>query len=152
MKAICGLDCNECGFRGSCKGCGETCGKPFGGTCMIAVCCGEKRCENFGKSFSAPCPLKEELVREFNALGIPDMEEVKFLNALTGSYINMTFPLPNGSTVRFWQDERVYLGNQMKKIGSDRLYGIVADENYLLVCEYGAEGTDPEIVVFKRRK
>ncbi len=40
----------------------------------------------------------------------------------------------------------------MKKIGSDRLYGIVADENYLCVCEYGAEGTVPEIMVFKRRK
>lgn len=29
--------------------------------------------------------------------------------------------------------------------------GLTADENYLLVCEYGENGADAEIVIFKRR-
>ena len=62
MKTKCGLDCEECGFK-ECPGCTETGGRPFGGTCMLAVCCDEKGCENCGRSFEAPCRLKEELLR-----------------------------------------------------------------------------------------
>lgn len=32
------------------------------------------------------------------------------------------------------------------------LIAVNADENYLLVCEYGDGGVDAEIVVYKRRK
>lgn len=28
----------------------------------------------------------------------------------------------------------------------------MADEDYLLVCEYGCGGADPQIVVYKRRE
>lgn len=34
---------------------------------------------------------------------------------------------------------------------SSRCYGLTADENYLLVCEYGDNGANPEIVIFKKR-
>lgn len=119
---------------------------------MIAVCCDEKGCENCGRSFEAPCRLKEELIAEFNGLGIEDMEEVTSLNALAGSYINLAYTLPGGQKIRFWDDNRVYLGNQLRKKGSDRCYGLTADENYLLVCEYGEGGADAEIIVFKRRR
>ena len=45
------------------------------------------------------------------------------------------------------------MGNQLcKKDGSGRCYGLTADENYLLVCEYGENGSDPEIVVYRRRR
>ncbi|MGI5893159.1 MAG: DUF3795 domain-containing protein [Candidatus Merdivicinus sp.] len=152
MSAICGLDCERCSFRGNCGGCRETGGKPFGGSCVIAECCLQKGCENCGKAFSAICRLKEELIYEFNALGIEDMEEVKDLNALVGSYINLAYPLPGGQTVRFWDNSRVYLGNQLHKKGSNRCYGLTADEHNLLVCEYGENGSDPEIVVYRRRK
>ncbi len=57
------------------------------------------------KILHSPCPLNEELVHEFNALGIANIEEVKFLNTFTGSYINMTYSLLNGSNVKFCQDE-----------------------------------------------
>ena len=30
-------------------------------------------------------------------------------------------------------------------------YGVVANEDFILVCEYGCNGCDPEIVLFKRR-
>ncbi len=151
MKTKCGLDCSECGCK-ECGGCTETGGRPFGGTCMIALCCDEKGCENCGRSFEAPCRLKEELIAEFNALGIEDMEEITDLYALNGAFVNLAYTLPGGQEIRFWDDGRVYLGNQVHKKGSDRCYGLTADENYLLVCEYGEGGSDAEIVVYRRRK
>lgn len=151
MPSICGLDCETCSFREKCGGCAETGGKPFGGSCVVAECCRKQGCENCGKAFSAPCRLKKELVREFNALGIADMAEVKDLNALVGSFINLEYTLPGGQKVKLWDDSRVYWGNQICKKGSDRCYGLTADEHYLLVCEYGENGSDPEIVVYRRR-
>lgn len=151
-KAICGLDCSECSMKEHCGGCGETDGNPFGGSCMIALCCKKEGCVNCGHSFEASCKLKEQLIKEFNALAIPDMEEVRALNALPGSFINLEYTLPGGQKIRFWDDSRVYIVNQLCKKGSDRCYGLTADEDYLLVCEYGENGSDPEIVVYKRRE
>ena len=151
MKTICGLDCNECEFKDNCGGCATTNGRPFGGSCMIAECCKSKGCNNCGKSFESPCRLKEQLIAEFNALGIEDMEKVTNLNSLKGSFVNLEYKLPSGQVIKFWDDNRLYLGNQICKKNSDRCYGLTADENYLLVCEYGENGTNPEIVVFKKR-
>lgn len=154
MKALCGLkECETCPMRGEkCGGCAETGGRPFGGACMLAGCCKSGGCENHGKAFEAPCRLKEQLIAEFNALNIPGMEEVKDLNALPGAYINLSYTLPGGQAIRFWDDSRIYLGHQLHKKGSGRCYGLTADENYLLVCEYGDGGRDAEIVVFQRRE
>ena len=59
--------------------------------------------------------LKEKLIVAFNTLQIPDMEEVTELNALKGSFANIEYTLPNGQTVKFWDDNRIYLGNQLHK-------------------------------------
>lgn len=83
-------------------------------------------------------------------MNIQDMEEVTDLNALKGSFINLEYHLPGGQTVKFWNDNKIYLGNQLHKKDSDRCYGIAADEKYLMVSEYGENGSDAEIVVFKR--
>ena len=152
MKSYCGLDCSECSLKTSCSGCTETNGRPFGGTCMLAVCCIKQGCENGGHAFEAPCRLKKQLIAEFNGLGIEDMEEVTDLNALQGAYINLQYTLPGGQEIRFWEDDRVYLGNQICKKNSERCYGLTADENYLLVCEYGSNGSDAQIVLFKKRR
>mgnify|MGYP003378800013 CR=1 FL=1 len=102
---------------------------------MLAECCERKGCENCGRAFEASCKLKEQLIREINALGIEDMQ----------------YTLPGGKQIQIWDDDRIYLGNELCKRNSDRCYGLTADENYLLVCEYGAGGSDAEIVVYKRR-
>ena len=94
--------------------------------------------------------LKEKLITAFNALNIPEMEEVTELNALKGSFANIEYTLPNGQLVKFWDDNRIYLGNQLHKEGSDRCYGIIADEKYLMVSEYSGYGADAHIIVFKR--
>ena len=79
------------------------------------------------------------------------MPKVDKLNALVGAYVNLDYPLINGTTVRFLNDSDVYLGNQVEKATSERCYGIVACESFILVCEYGCNGADPEIVLYKRR-
>lgn len=150
-KSICGLDCRKCDYRDSCKGCTATDGKPFGGACIVAECCKSKKngtCGDFSKNI---CRLKRQLIDEFNSLGIEDMDEVADLYALVGSYINLEYTLPNGQSLKLWDDTCVYLGNQICKKNSDRCYGLTADEKYLLVCEYGENGSDAEIVVYKRR-
>lgn len=142
MISICGVDCAECELNGSCNGCVETGGQPFGKECVVALCCkkGEK----------VLCEFKEKLMAAFNALGIQDMEEVTELNALKGSFINIEYTLPNGQSVKFWDDDKIYFGNQLHKKGSERCYGIAADEKYLMVSEYGDYGADAEVIVFKR--
>lgn len=56
-----------------------------------------------------------------------------------------------GQTVKLLEDNNIYWGNQVEIPGSDRCYGLAVDEKYLLVCEYGCNGADPEIVTYKRR-
>jgi hypothetical protein len=49
-------------------------------------------------------------------------------------------------------DNASYWGNQVEKLNAEgRCYGIACDEHYILVSEYGKNGADAEIVVFKRR-
>ena len=95
---------------------------------------------------------EQQLTAEFRALGIEDMEEVTGLHALKGSFANLEYTLPNGRAVKFWEDNRIYIGHLLKKKNSDRFYGLVADENYLMVCEAGSDGSDAKIVVFKERR
>ncbi|MEY8260403.1 DUF3795 domain-containing protein [Oscillospiraceae bacterium 50-60] len=116
----------------------------MGGTCVTAECS--------KKGGTTLAELKEKLIAAFRALNIPDMEEVTELNALRGSLINLEYTLSNGQTVRVWEDDRIYLGNQLRKEGSERCYGVAADETYLMVSEYGGYGDDAQIVIFKRWK
>ena len=152
METLCGLDCNECGYKGRCGGCVATDGKPFGGTCVVGLCCKAGKCPNCGQVFSKECRLMQAALDEFNSLGIYGMEKIDSLNLLVGSDINLQFNLPGGQIVKFWDDKRVYLGTQIKKRGSDRYYGLVADEKYLLVCEYGDNGADAAIIIFTKRR
>ena len=90
------------------------------------------------------------MIAAFNALNIQDMEEVTELNALKGSFVNIEYTLPNGQIVKFWDDNRIYLGNQLCKKDSERCYRLIADEKYLMVSEYSGYGSDAEVVIFKR--
>lgn len=55
------------------------------------------------------------------------------------------------SRIKLLDDRKIYLGYQVEKKDSDRWYGLVADREYLLVCEYGCNGEDPEIILLKKR-
>lgn len=140
-KSIYGVDCRKCELSNTCNRCAEPKGHPFGSECMVALCL--KEGEN------ALCKFKKNLITAFNALNIQDMEEVTELNALKGSFINIEYTLPKGQIVKFWDDNKIYFGNQLRKKDSDRYYGIIADEKYLMVSEYSGYGSDAETVVFK---
>ncbi len=94
--------------------------------------------------------LKSTLIEELNSLGIEGLN-ITDLNLLNGTYINLEYNFPNGQRVKLLEDDKMYLGNQVEIEGKDRCFGVVADEKYLLVCEYGCNGLDAEIVIYKRR-
>ncbi|MBQ2753187.1 MAG: helix-turn-helix domain-containing protein, partial [Firmicutes bacterium] len=96
--------------------------------------------------------FKKQLMDEINALNIEGMPKVEKLNALVGGYINLEYRLPNGKMVRFLDDGATYLGNQLEsEFGGERCFGIAANMDFILVCTYGADGADPELVVYKKR-
>lgn len=146
------MDCNKCELNNTCSGCVKTKGSPFGSECIIARCCLNKRNHICESCDSGRCELKEKLIKEFNGLNIKGLEEVKSLNKVKGSFINIPYILSNGEVIKLWDDNKIYLANQMKKQDSDRFYGLAADEEYLAVCEYGSMGEDAKIIIFKRYK
>ena len=151
-QTLCGIDCTNCSCKNKCQGCVATAGHPHGGSCVLAECC-KSRHQETCDTCERQCELKARLISEFNALRIPGMPQVTSLNALPGFYINMEYAMHNGCKVKFWDDNRIYLGNQFEKAdGSGRCFGLTADETHLLVCEYGCNGLDPEIVIYKRRE
>lgn len=144
MLSICGADCcDKCDRRDECGGCIKTDGRPFGGSCIAAEYIKQGGFEAFKK-------LKKTLIKEFNTLGIQGLQ-VNDLNLLNGSYINLEYRLANGQSVKLLDDRCVYWANQIEIQGKDRCYGVVADDKYLLVSEYGCNGTEPQIVAYIKR-
>ena len=96
--------------------------------------------------------FKQQLIKEINDLHIEGLPEVKKLNALVGSYVNLAYRLPSGVNVKFLDDHTTYLGNQLEStLGGDRCFGILANMDFILVCTYEAEGANPELVLYKKR-
>lgn len=124
-------------------GCCETNEHPFNGSCIAA-----KYIKAGG--YQAFEDFKIKLIDEINSLEINDLKVVS-LNLLNGFYVNLEYPLANGQKVKLLDDSSVYLGGQIEKPSSDRCYGIVADDKYILICEYGCLGSEPEIVLYKKR-
>lgn len=144
MKTLCGIDCSGCSIKYNCKGCLATSGRPFNNECVAAECY---------KAGGEECFLtyKNKLIDEFNALGIEGMSTITTLFQLNGAFVNLEYPLPNGKKIKLLEDSKIYLGCQVEKAGSDRCFGLVADSEHLLVCEYGVNGDNPEIIVYKKR-
>lgn len=145
-KSICGANCAECPSKETCSGCAETNGCPFGKQCYVAKYISTGGMENYQA-------FKKRLIDEINALNIDGMEKVTELYPLVGSFVNLEYPVPGG-TVKFLKNDEVYLGAQVKNLFDDTeqtCFGVVARENFLLICEYGQNGAAPELVVYKKR-
>ncbi len=146
-KSICGANCAECPSAKNCKGCVETSGCPYGKQCFIAKYILTGGNENYRL-------FKQGLIDEINALNVEGMEKVTELYPLMGNFINLEYSLPNGQTVKFLKDDETYLGTQVKNVFDDsgkRCYGVIVRENFIIVCEYGENCVNPEMVLFKRR-
>ena len=96
--------------------------------------------------------FKQKLIEEINDLHVDGMPKVEKLNALVGAYVNLEYPLSNGARVKFLDDQTTYLGNQLEsEFGGDRCFGVLANMDFILVCTYGKDGADPELVLYKKR-
>ena len=74
------------------------------------------------------------------------------LNALVGNFVNLEYRLPNGNLVKFLDDSKKYLGNQLEsEFGGDRCFGVIANMEFLLVGTYEENGSNPELVSYKKR-
>ena len=150
MDSICGANCSDCGYgkNNNCKGCKETKGCPFGKQCFVAqyiLTGGRKKYELF----------KKQLVDEINSLNIVGMPKINDLNPLNGSFVNLSYPMPNGENIKLLYDNDIYLGNQVESEFNHgeiiRCFGILANMDFILVSEYGANGDNPEIILYKKR-
>ena len=96
--------------------------------------------------------FKRKLIDEINALGIEGMPKVEKLNALVGSHVNLEYPLPGGMKAKFLKDDTTYLGNQLKDLnGGERCFGVLASMEFILICTYGEGGSNPELLLYKKR-
>ena len=96
--------------------------------------------------------FKRQLMEEINALPIEGMPKVEKLNALVGKYVNLPYRLPSGAEVKFLDDGTTYLGNQLEsEFDGGRCFGVLACMDFILVCTYGKEGADPELVLYRKR-
>ena len=149
MKAICGADCSKCEYYNKkCKGCNNTDACPFGKKCWIA-----KYIEVGGQeSFEE---FKGILIDEINKLNVEGMPKIDNLYPLHGEFINLEYQMPSGDKVKLLDDNESYLGNQVESVFNDntfdKCFGIAANTNFILICEYDVDGNNPEIIVYKKR-
>ena len=142
MEAVCGAKCNECELfkNNECKGCNQK--------CWVAKYINIGGKDNFEV-------LKHQIIEEFNSLNIEGMPKIKDLYILHGSFVNLEYTLPNNDKVKLLDDNEVYVGNQVECDFNDgkvkKCFGLVGNMNFLLVCEYGENGSNPEIIIYKKR-
>ena len=145
METICGANCETCALKENCLGCMKTCGKPFGGTCIAAEYIKIGGIEKYSE-------FKQILLNEVNALlkanQIPQADK---LQELSGAFVNLAYPLPNGETIKFLDDKKIYLGTQIAFADLGVCYGVVADTSFILICSYSVDGSEPELIAYQKR-
>jgi hypothetical protein len=59
---MCGLDCQDCAWRAprGCRGCKESQGNPFHGSCRLAACVKSRQLEDCSYCEDLPCKLLKE--------------------------------------------------------------------------------------------
>lgn len=150
MLTCCGADCSQCGYgkNMACKGCEESRGCPLGKPCFVY-----RYIQTGGReAFEA---FKIQLMEEINALHIPGMPEVKELFALNGAFVNLAYPLPSGERVKFLEDREIYLGTQLECLFASEddpaCFGVLAGLDFIMVVSYGANLSDPQLLLYKKR-
>ncbi len=92
----------------------------------------------------------KEIIARIKALGIPELTAVEQLDELNGDYINLESVLPNGKTGKILDDHKKYWATQVEILGSEKCYGIAADEAMIAVYRYGCGGSDSELIAWVR--
>lgn len=98
------------------------------------------------------CDFKRILLNEINfLLKANNIPEADRLCELQGSFVNLAYPVPSGKKVKFLDDTRVYLGAQIEFADLGVCYGVVADTTFILICSYSVNGSEAELIVYKKR-
>ena len=88
------------------------------------------------------------VIERLHELGIPELETVTALNELRGDYVNLECELPNGKSAKILDDNKLYMGCQVEIAGTDKCYGVAADEKQIAVYRYGCNGADAKLVAW----
>lgn len=145
MKTVCGADCSKCPSNSVCKGCVNTDCKPFGKVCIASqyIKTGGIECYN---------EFKNQLIKEINELlRLLDVPEIDMLFELAGQFVNLPYRLPSGEFEKFLDEEKIYLGCQIQLPNLCGCVGVVADTSFILICSYGIDGSEGEVMVYKKR-
>ena len=92
--------------------------------------------------------IQQKIINRLHTLGIEELKSVQSLNELNGDFINIECMWTNGTVGQILDDNRKYYGTQVERPGSERCYGVAADEHQIAVFEYGCEGKDAELVMW----
>ena len=150
MTSICGADCENCGFgkNKGCRGCHVANGCPFGKKCFVA---------DYIKlgGMDAYSRFVNQLISEINAFDIPGMPKINELFPINGQFVNLIYTFPNGKKEKILDDGGIYLANRVECEYNDgtfaRFFGVAADTDFIAVSEYGPNGADPELILYKKR-
>jgi len=146
MCTICGANCSECFMNANCKGCKNTCGSPFGGSCIVAKCCIAKN-QEYCKECEV-CELKLSLLEEINSLEIEELPTITELYNLSGAFVNLEYTI-NGNKIKLLDDKNIYLGCQVEV--DSKCYGIACDDKIIVVSSYDQNGENPSLILYKTR-
>ena len=94
--------------------------------------------------------MEKKLLEIIKNLGIEEFKNFNSLNLLNGSYLNLECTLPNGKKGKILDDNKKYYANQADIKGSDRCYGVAADESFIAVFTYGCNGADAQLVLWQK--
>ena len=92
--------------------------------------------------------IKAKIIDRLHNSGIEELKSVVSLNELRGDYINLECKWPNGAVGKILDDGKKYYAIQVERSGSDRCFGVEADEKQIAVFSYGCEGRDAELVMW----
>ena len=70
---------------------------------------------------------------------------------LVGRYVNLPYALPSGQRVKLLNDNDIYLGALMELKDLGLRCGVVADAGFILICRFGQDGGEPELVAYRKR-
>ncbi len=92
----------------------------------------------------------DKIIARLKTLGIPEFTGVEELDELNGDYINLESVLPNGEIGKILDDNKKYWATQVEIPGSEKCYGIAANERMIAVYRYGCGGSDSELVLWTK--
>jgi hypothetical protein len=91
-----------------------------------------------------------KIIDRLHNCGIEELKSVALLKELNGDTINLECRWPNGAVGKILDDKKRYYATQVERAGSDRCFGIAADEHQIAVFTYGCGGKDAELVLWIR--